>query len=55
VLAVFDAAGALAWTWPLPRPDVPRADPVGLLGDGDGFVLFYDGRYVARFARPPRP
>jgi len=54
-LAVFDAGGHLAWQWPLPRPDQPRTDPVGLIGDGDGFVLFYDGRYCARFARPSGP
>ena len=47
-----DADGTLVWQWALPRPDAPRVDPVGLLDDGDGFVLFYDGRYVARFAAP---
>lgn len=54
-LAVFDGEGRLAWQWSLPRPDEPRVDPVGLLGDGDGFVLFYDGRFCARFPRPTAP
>jgi hypothetical protein len=51
-LAMFDASGALVWEWPLPVPDEPRVDPAGLLADGDGFVLFYDGRYAARFDAP---
>lgn len=54
-LVLFDADGGLAWQWSLPAPDEPRVDPVGLLGDDDGFVLFYDGRYCARFPRPTAP
>jgi len=49
-LAVFDADGGLLYQWELPRPDAARVDPVGVFADGDGFVLFYDGRYAAKFA-----
>jgi hypothetical protein len=47
-VAAFDADGRLLWTWPLPRPQAPRVDPIGLAATGDAVFVFFDGRLAAR-------
>lgn len=47
-VAYFDRDDRLVWTWPLPKPDSPRVDGVGIAGINRGVVVFYDARTVAR-------
>lgn len=48
-VVAFAPDGTLAWQWSLPRPDEPRADPIGVAIDGGAVFVFYDGRFAARF------
>ena len=41
--------GRLLWTWPLPAPPAPRAEPMRLAADRTGAALFHDGRHAALF------
>ncbi len=47
-VAYFDAKGALIWRWPLPRPQKPRLEPVGLALVPDGVVVFWEGNRLAK-------
>jgi len=49
-VVAFAADGTAAWVWPLPTPQDPRTDPIGLAPAPGGAVIFYDGRYVTRLA-----
>jgi hypothetical protein len=44
-------------TWKLPPPNGRRAEPVRVARHGDGLLVFYDGRYLARLnlAAPANP
>jgi len=48
-LAAFDRRANLRWLWPL--PELTRVDPVGLAISDAAVYAFFDGAYVARFAR----
>ncbi len=47
-VVAYDKAFRIAWLWPIPAPDRPRGEPIGLAVDRDAAFVFYDGSHLAR-------